>query len=210
MATFLVVDIISKTEIMKKSLSILLLSFAFVTASYAQNGSGIGLKVGLNYAGNGDYFESASNSFQNPDKNIGYHIGLFGKIGNELYVRPEVVYTKIKSDYESGEFDMSKLDVPVLVGLKVLGPIHVFAGPAFQYIIDTEFNGVNIEDVENDFTVGLNFGIGFNFNKIGVDLRYERGFSENEASFFDSNNVNIVNRIDTRPEQLILSLSFEF
>lgn len=181
-----------------------------VSLSFAQTGSGIGLKAGLNYAGNGDYFESASNSFQNPEKNIGYHIGLFGKIGNDLYLRPELVYTKIKTDYDSGEFDMTKIDVPVLVGAKVLGPLHIFGGPAFQYILDTEFDGVDIEDIENEFTVGLNFGVGLSFNKIGVDLRYERGFSENEASFFDNNNVSLANKVDTRPEQLILSLSFEF
>ncbi|NNK39803.1 MAG: PorT family protein [Winogradskyella sp.] len=195
---------------MKKSLSILVLAISMATLTFAQTGSGIGLKAGLNYAGNGDYFESASNSFQNPEKNIGYHIGLFGKIGNDLYLRPELVYTKIKTDYDSGEFDMTKIDVPVLVGAKILGPIHVFGGPAFQYILDTEFDGVDIDDVENEFTVGLNFGIGLSFNKIGIDLRYERGFTENEATFFDNNNVSLANRVDTRPEQLILSLSFEF
>ncbi|NNF86813.1 MAG: hypothetical protein HKM26_09675, partial [Winogradskyella sp.] len=96
---------------MKKSLSILVLAISMATLTFAQTGSGIGLKAGLNYAGNGDYFESASNSFQNPEKNIGYHIGLFGKIGNDLYLRPELVYTKIKTDYDSGEFDMTKIDV---------------------------------------------------------------------------------------------------
>ena len=77
-----------------------------------------------------------------------------------------------------------------------------------QYILDTEFDGINIDEVEDDFTVGLNFGIGFNLNKIGIDLRYERGFNNNEAAFIDENLGNgIVSRIDTRPDQLILSLS---
>jgi hypothetical protein len=174
----------------------------------AQNGSSFGIKGGLNYSGNGDYFESIGDNAKNPDRNIGYHIGVFGKIGNKLYLRPELVYTATKSDYDSDELSVKKIDLPVLVGLKVLGPLSIFAGPSFQYILDTEFDGINIDNVENDFSVGLNFGIGVNFNKIGIDLRYERGFSDNEATFINNTiGSNTLSRIDTRPDQLILSLS---
>ncbi|MBO6607243.1 outer membrane beta-barrel protein [Psychroserpens sp.] len=174
----------------------------------AQKGSSFGIKAGLNYNANGDYFESISENAQDPDRNIGYHIGVFGKIGNDLYFRPELVYTSTKSDYNSDDFDMKKLDLPLLVGAKIIGPVSVFGGPSFQYILDTEFDGINIDNVENDFSVGLNFGIGLNLNKIGIDLRYERGFSNNEATFIGNNlGEGAVSRIDTRPDQLILSLS---
>jgi hypothetical protein len=174
----------------------------------AQVGSAFGLKGGLNYGANGDYFSSIGANAQNPDRNLGYHIGVFGKLGNRLYFRPELVYTATKSDYDSDIFEIKKIDAPLLVGLKVLGPLSVFAGPSFQYILDTEFDGINIDTIENDFSVGLNFGIGVNFNKIGIDLRYERGFSENEATFIGDNlGTDAVSRIDTRPDQLILSLS---
>jgi len=176
----------------------------------AQSGKGFGIKAGLNYGGNGDYFESASASFESPDQNIGYHIGVFGKIGDKLYFRPELVYTSLTSDYDNGDFDMQKLDAPLLVGLKVIGPLHVFAGPSFQYILDTDFDGFTVDDVENDFSVGFNFGIGVNLNQLGIDLRYERGFSDNEASFIDNNNLISLDRLDTRPEQLILSVSYMF
>ena len=57
-------------------------------------------------------------------------------------------------------------------------------------------------------SVGLNFGIALNFEKFGLDLRYERGFSANEATFIDNNLGNgVYSRIDTRPDQIILSLS---
>ena len=66
----------------------------------------------------------------------------------------------------------------------------------------------NIKNVENDITVGLNFGIGVEINKVGIDLRYERGFNNNEATFIDNNIGGInISTLDTRPEQLILSLS---
>ncbi|GGW70704.1 outer membrane protein with beta-barrel domain [Winogradskyella epiphytica] len=176
--------------------------------SNAQSESAFGFKGGLNYSANGDYFESIGDNAKNPDRNVGYHIGVFGKLGNKFYFRPELVYTATKSDYDSNEFSIKKIDAPLLVGVKVLGPLSVFGGPSLQYILDTEFDGIKIDNVEDDFSVGLNFGIGLNFNKIGIDLRYERGFNDNEATFIGNNiETGAVSRIDTRPDQLILSLS---
>ncbi len=164
----------------------------------------------MNYNANGDYFESVGDAAKDPGGNIGYHIGLFGKFGNDIYVRPELVYTRTTSDYDGADFKMGKLDVPVLVGLKVIGPLNVFAGPAFQYILDTQFDGITIEDVENDFSVGLNIGAVVNLGKLGIDLRYERGFSSNEARFINSNITDVPNsKLHTRPNQLILSLSLK-
>jgi len=174
----------------------------------AQKGRSFGIKAGLNYNANGDYFESIGDNAQNPDRNIGYHIGVFGKIGNRLYIRPELIYTTTKSDYDSDVFSMQKIDAPVLAGFKIIGPLSVFAGPSFQYILDSDFEGIDIDSIENDFSVGLNFGIGVSLNKIGIDLRYERGFSSNEATFIGNNiSEGAVSRIDTRPDQLILSFS---
>ena len=152
----------------------------------AQNGSAFGFKGGLNYSANGDYFESIGENAKSPDHNIGYHLGVFGKLGNKIYFRPELVYTATKSDYDNNDFNVKKLDAPLLVGLKVLGPVSVFGGPSLQYILDTDFDGIDIDNVEDEFSVGLNFGIGLNFNKIGIDLRYERGFNDNEATFINN------------------------
>ncbi|WP_027078867.1 porin family protein [Maribacter antarcticus] len=176
----------------------------------AQNGSGFGIKGGINYAGNGDFFDSAENAVQSPDRNVGYHVGVFGKLGNKIYIRPELVYTSTTSDYDEGDLRINKLDVPVLVGIKVIGPLSIFAGPAFQYILNSKFDGVTIDNIENDFTVGLNIGAGVSFGKFGLDVRYERGFSENELNFIDSTQLTLNDdRVDTRPDQIILSLSLK-
>ncbi|MCK0114865.1 outer membrane beta-barrel protein [Gelidibacter sp. F63206] len=176
---------------------------AFTFSTTAQNGDGFGIKAGLNYNGNGDYFESIEANAKSPDKNVGFHVGLYGKIGDRFYFKPELVYTQTKSEYSNDAFKMKKIDAPMLFGVKILGPVSVFAGPSLQYIIDSEFEGITINDIENDFTVGLNFGIGLNFNGFGIDLRYEKGLSENQATFGIPES-----RIDTRPEQLILGISF--
>lgn len=194
---------------MKKTFLTVVLTTLFASLAFAQ-APGFGIKAGLNYSANGDYFESISAAAENPDRNVGYHIGFYGKLGRMVYFRPEFVYTRTKSDYDGDTFDVSKLDVPLLVGTKVIGPVHVFGGPAFQYILDSKFDGISIDRVENDFTVGLNLGAGVNLGRVGVDIRYERGFSENEARFINTNITTVEDsRIDTRPDQLIVSLSIK-
>ena len=197
----------NKCNVSKKLIISTALLAVISLTSNAQNGTGFGIKGGLNYNANGDYFESISSNAKNPDRNIGYHLGFFGKIGDKVYFRPELVYTTTKSDYDSDDFKMKKLDAPMLVGFRVLGPLNVFGGPSFQYILDSDFDGISINDIENDFSVGLNFGIGFELEKIGIDLRYERGFNSNEANFINNNLNGVSSRLDTRPDQLILSLS---
>ena len=194
---------------MKKTL--LVVAMAAISAfSYGQIDSKFGIKAGLNYNANGDYFESAGEAARNPDRNVGYHLGIFGQLGSRVYFRPELVYTSISSEYDNDDFKMQKLDLPILLGARVIGPLHVFAGPAFQYILDTEYDGITISDVSNDFTVGVNIGAGINLGMLGIDLRYERGFSDNEATFINRNVTTVpTSRIDTRPDQLILSFSLK-
>lgn len=199
----------TRNSVSRNPFIITLMFLSIAATSFAQTASGFGFKAGLNYNANGDYFESVSSNAKHPDRNVGYHLGVFGKFGKQVYFKPELVYTSTKSDYNDDTFKMQKLDAPMLVGLKVLGPISVFGGPSFQYILDTDFKASNlsINKVENDFSVGLNFGIGLNLNKLGIDVRYERGLSNNEATFLGNNGINVDNRLDTRPDQLILSLS---
>ena len=195
---------------LQKTLLVVVVAF-FGTTGLAQKGSGFGIKGGLNYGGNGNYFDSIEQAFEDPERNAGYHIGIFGKLGDRFYFRPELVYTNTKSGYDEGDLKIQKLDAPMLVGVKVIGPLHVFGGPAFQYILDTEFDGIGINAIENDFSVGLNLGAGVNLGKLGIDLRYERGFSENEVNFINTNITSLNgDRVDTRPDQLILSLSVKF
>lgn len=193
---------------MKKLIIAAILFSGIAISSQAQNGSGFGLKGGLNYNGNGDYFKTISAKSQSPERNVGYHIGMFAKVGDAIYFKPELIYTSTKSTYDNDDFKLKKIDAPLLIGAKVFGPVSLFAGPSLQYIVDTEFDGITISDVKNEFSVGLNFGVGLNFNRFGIDLRYERGFRNNEGVFINNNlGTGVVSRIDTRPEQLILSLS---
>ncbi len=193
-----------------KNLFTILATVISLTIGFAQDGPAFGFKAGLNYNGNGNYIESIQDNVEKPDRNIGFHAGFFGKFGNALYFRPELVFTSTKSDYDSGKFNMQKLDAPLLIGVKLVGPLSVFGGPSLQYILSSKFNDNSSKNIDKDLTVGVNFGAAINFNKFAIDLRYERGLNKNEASFLGNNGIDVSDRIDTRANQLILSFSAAF
>ncbi len=187
---------------------ILTTALAFISSiGFAQNDAGFGIKGGLNYGANGDYFEAVQAAYNNTNNNIGYHLGIFTRFGEKIYFRPELVYTKTKSDYASNSLDMNKLDAPLLIGFNAIGPLNIFAGPALQYILDADFSGSTFGDVEKEVSVGLQIGVGVAFGNMGIDLRYERGFTENEITQITS--TTLKDRIDTRPNQLILCFSLK-
>lgn len=199
--------------------SLLVAAFAmFSIAAFSQNDSGFGIKAGLNYNQNGDLTiksvgDAAEDIIQGSDGKVGYHVGIFGKVAfSRLYLRPELVYTKTQSAYNldgGTNYDISKLDLPVLVGAKIIGPLHIFAGPAFQYMLTNELENFSINDAEKDFTVGLHIGAGVDLGRLGLDVRYERGLSENEANFVSDNVTNISGRVDSRPSQIIFAVSLK-
>ena len=121
----------SLSDMSKKVCLSVLFILVIVTSAIAQSGSGFGIKGGVNYNANGDYFNSISNTSDDPTGAIGYHIGVFGKLGDKIYLKPELMYTKTSSEYDAGDFELQRIDAPILVGIKVLGPVSVFAGPAF-------------------------------------------------------------------------------
>ncbi len=186
---------------MKRTLLTCLLALCSALA-FSQNDTGFGIKAGLNFNSNGDYtFDSAPDL--SSDTKMGYHVGVFGQVGNSFFLRPELVYTKTKSSYAGADFSMSKLDLPVLVGVRFLGIVKAFIGPDLQFILNTDFEDISLGDIEKKTTVGLHIGAGVDLGNIGVDLRYERGLSANEVELVGLSDQ----RIDTRTSQFILGLS---
>ncbi|MDO9138043.1 MAG: outer membrane beta-barrel protein [Lutibacter sp.] len=197
---------------------ILVLSMALLlTAFYANAQSGFGIKGGLSYNSNGKISDDSNTFIENEGKGkSGYNVGIYGKMElGPIYLRPELVYTKTTSEYElntggTEDYKIARLDMPVLVGLKLIGPLSIFAGPAFQYTLENDFKDIEYDRIDNDFTVGFNFGAGLELGRLGLDVRYERGFNKNESTFIENNlgGSNNEYRLDSRPEQVILSLSY--
>ena len=194
---------------MKKALFIVMM--VFTGTAFAQNGFGV--KGGLNYGDNGEIeFADAMNAVENTESKIGYHLGIFYRVGVAgFFIKPELLYTRTESTYKmnnrNADYNISKIDLPLLVGTRFFGPVIVFAGPSLQYILDNELQGVNLRDMEEEFTVGAHLGAGLQLGNVGVDVRYERGLTKNQAEVLNLNNPEGIRRIDSRPNQFILSLS---
>ena len=200
---------------MKKVILILCLAFGFSQISNAQ--VGFGIKGGVNY--NSDSFKDVKNDvLSGAESRTGYHAGIWLRfkvpvIG--LYIRPELVYTNLENSvtYNSStasaqttDYSFQKIDIPVLLGKKIFGIGNIFIGPSFQYILDQDFSINDIPDVDGDgFTVGLQFGGGIELGKLGIDIRWERGFSDIESSFLDGTTKI---DFDTRVNQIIIGLSY--
>lgn len=202
-----------------KKVFLTILTITFLNFSFAQ--IDWGAKAGLNYNFGGDlteFFPGAADGVENiitgADDKAGFHVGLWTKFRFAgLYVRPELVYTQLNNSYNSSspnnldtDFKTNKIDVPILLGAKVIGPLHIFGGPAFQYITKSDLRS-DIENIDtNDFSVGLQLGTGLELGRLGVDVRWEKGFSND----LDGQFLNTQIDVDNRPNQIIFGLSYRF
>ena len=204
---------------MKKVLLILCLTLGLSQIATAQ--IQFGVKGGINY--NSDSFNNVKDDvFSGAKGNAGFHAGLWfrGKIPIiGFYIRPEIVYTQLKNEVTylpkglgssvNTTYNFQKIDVPVLIGKKFLGFANAFVGPSFQYILSSDFGISTLEKVKiSNFSMGLQFGAGVEFGKLGIDVRWERSLSDAETTFVDKQNGNNQINFDTRTNQIILGLSY--
>ena len=169
-----------------------------------------GVKGGLNYDSLGDVDYAVISPNLSARSKTGYHIGAYGKIDLLLfYLQPEIQFTKINSGFLDKNIGLSKIEAPILLGYKILGPLSVFAGPSFQYILNEDLEGTTLTDIEENFTVGLQIGTRISFGRFGLGVRYERGFTNNDVRILGVNGVDVEGRIDARPNQFIVSASYE-
>ena len=206
----------------KLVLTILLIgSFSISNAQFLN----FGIKGGINGNENGkmridfEEFEEKLKSHQEP----GYHFGVFSEIKIPIfYIRPELVYTHTESSYKlkgdspdisNSEADLSinKIDIPILVGIKILGLGRIFAGPSFQYIISSDLDVDDLKEINSDdFGTNVQIGVGLELGRIGADIRWEQGLSDLEAEYKSKIDSSNKVRVDTSPQQVIFSVYYKF
>lgn len=204
---------------MKKLIFTLCLLFAATQFSQAQ--IHFGVKGGINY--NSDSFREVSADIINGNakSRTGYHAGIWLRFKLPMigwYIRPELVYTSLKSEVtlnslnSKANYNFQKIDVPVLLGKKFLKIAYFNIGPSFQYLLDGKLNFNTISKTNVDgFTVGLQLGGGIELGKIGLDLRWERAFSDIESQLISTvGGSSSTANFDTRVNQIIIGLSYRF
>ncbi len=172
---------------MKKTF-ILMLAILFSGVLAAQPIFDLGLKAGLNNSKvTFDTHDYSSESV------VKAHIGAFARIGwSRMYLQPEVYYSakggevieqNVNPIQRASRFDLSTVDVPLLVGAKVLkggfGNLRVMAGPVFCYMTSKKLDAENLLDKQyyNDHYLGYQYGVGVDFLSFFLDARMEHSIN---------------------------------
>lgn len=202
---------------------LIILSFALALGMQGQS-LNVGAKGGLNFGSTGDLTAIGDdlNQIVSGDSRIGFHIGAHARLQFAgIYILGETVFTRLTTGFdEDGIQDatatLSKIDTPILLGVKIIGPLSINAGPNFQFILTNNIDGISdidLDDPENQLAIGFQAGARLQLKKLGIDLRYEGFFNDNPA-FLVTAAENVsgipVGAVDSKPNQIILSVSYDF
>jgi len=204
---------------MKKLILLLLIGFS-ISALQAQS-LFVGAKGGLNFGSTGDLttiLNITNNEIINGDDRVGFHIGGHARLQfGKVYVLGETVFTRLTTGFDGdggdADYTLSKIDTPILFGVRIIGPLSINAGPSFQFIIDNDLDidglsDIDLSDPENQLTVGFQAGARLQLAKFGVDLRYEGFFGDNQSIVSVEDITGFA--VDSRPTQIVLSVSYDF
>ncbi len=133
----------------------------------------------------GTSYHSYTNEFYNGKKKFSSEIGLITQlnISKNLSLQPEVLYSTIASDYNTGNFRTHSISIPVSLVLASKmnygGRFYVNLGAYYSYHINGTANGESLDFVNtyNNTETGLVIGLGFELNSFIVGLNFKRGLS---------------------------------
>ncbi|MDP1727111.1 MAG: outer membrane beta-barrel protein [Bacteroidota bacterium] len=172
----------------------LLTSIAFLSIVFYANAQELefGIKAGIN-TGKGSVSEIKSWS-NDPQTFNSLNGGVYGRLKVMLvglYVQPEVVLNSRSGVYKFSDatngsisFEATNkalyVDVPVLLGLKMLKLFRVYAGPNFQFLVNQETTFSNIsggvlptkKDLNKQNT-GVQIGVGLDLWKLRLDGKWD-------------------------------------
>lgn len=143
----------------------------------------LGLKAGVN---------SSKISFNIEDYTsesiVKAHFGAFARLGvGRIYVQPEAYFSAKGGELDQNvlntvtAFNYKTLDVPVLLGFKLLKgktvDLHVVAGPVFSYLTSSSID--ENEDFSKEYFadnyMGFQYGVGIDVLFLTLDARMEHG-----------------------------------
>jgi len=184
---------------------------------------------GVNFGLNDDNFGSITdlkNKIDNYNLDIknstGFQFGVFSEIDLiTFYIRPELnlIFSKSKnaSAIQSNDliqiaehsYKSTDIQMPIIFGYKVLGPVSVFGGPSFKYSLSNSSN-FNLEEIKDKYSVGLLLGTRIKIKSVSLGLRYERGLNRKEILIVNANGVQLDDaNVDLTTNKLSLNISYD-
>ena len=153
-----------------------LLVFAFIISATGFSQSiDLGVKAGVNFATISDAEEGLSNK-------TGFQAGVFAalKLGDKIGIQADVLYAQQGAELNATEFDLTYVNIPIVLKYYVFGGLNIQAGPQFGILVDDNIKELSFGVVEAEKTdisgvVGLGYDLPFGLR---IDGRYNFGFSE--------------------------------
>jgi len=195
------------------------------TTLYSQGN--LGISFGLNDDSFGS-IENISSTIDNYDLDLknatGFQFGVYTEIDLiTFYIRPELNFIFSKANQGSAllsgnatedilkhNLKSSEIQVPIIFGYNILGPLSIFGGPSFKYNLKTSSDIFNLEDIKDKYILSLLLGTRIKMRSLGIDLRYERGLNNGELKIINDNGLNIPNgNIDSTTNRFSILLSYD-
>lgn len=215
---------------MNKSLSFLITALLFATSLTAQDFS-FGIKGGPSYSSGGTITGNSSGvgnfaGTVEAESQITFHAGAFFEVRfGKFLLRPEFIYSTMETEFAfptaPSIYSVDKINVPLLIGYNVWGPIDIYAGPAYQNILESSLEGTQPADQEiiaQNSPLSGQVGIKATFGRFELDLRYDRSLSTPEDQSLDliegsaitpGYGINLATFNDARLNQIMLSIGFK-
>ena len=203
----------------------LILFLLLNTTLYSQGN--LGISFGLNDDSFGS-IENISSTIDNYDLDLknatGFQFGVYTEIDLiTFYVRPELNFIFSKANQGSAllsgnatedilkhNLKSSEIQVPIIFGYNILGPLSIFGGPSFKYNLKTSSDIFNLEDIKDKYILSILLGTRIKMRSLGIDLRYERGLNNGELKIINDNGLNIPNgNIDSTTNRFSILLSYD-
>lgn len=164
----------------KLFLSLIALMFVGFTSAKAQTTAfNVGIKAGANYT----KMPAKLKEISDESGKAGYTIGVFARVGNNVFFQPEVNFTTFSCKYSfssrSYQPKFRQVTIPLLIGYKLVNleaiNFRVAIGPDLGYTINSPEapSGFNYKKLQ----VGGVLNAGIDIGNITLDARYSRGLT---------------------------------
>jgi hypothetical protein len=177
-----------------KKLTVLLFAI-FMSATGFSQGIDLGIKGGVNFA-------TLSDAGNGPSSKTGFQAGVFAglKLGKKLGIQADLLYSQQGADFNLEEFDITYVNIPVVLKYYVFRGLNIQAGPQFGFVVDDNIEEVTFGLLEAETSdvsgvIGLGYDLPFGLR---VDGRYNFGLTE------------VIKGVDGKNSVFTLALGFSF
>lgn len=100
-----------------------------------------------------------------------------------MAIQPELLYSQQGAKFDAGDFDLTYVNVPIILKYYLIQGLNVQIGPQFGFVVKDDisevFSGIGEGIESNDFDVAGAIGLGYDFPfGLRLDARYNYGFTD--------------------------------